>query len=370
MELIEIELPLVHPFRTSFGSETHKQAIIVKLTDTEGNVGWGETAVSTNPGYCYETVKTAWHIQNDFLYPIIKKFQEDSDEFNIEKLIKTWGTVRGHDFAKGGIEAALWALKAEQENKSLGEMYGASKTEIPTGVSIGIQTDKQKLLDRIGSFLEKGYHRIKIKIEPGWDNEIIKAIRKEFGDIQLMVDANSSYTLSDKDLTVMKSLDQYGLTMIEQPLAYNDILQHQKLQAQMETPICLDESIHNPEDAKLALEVDACRIINIKPGRVGGYWNAVKIANDAGPGKVWCGGMLETGIGRIHNLFLQANSNFTIPGDTSGSDRYFENDIIEPAVEVNSKGYITVPKGPGLGVLVKENMIIDNSKQAIAFKLS
>ncbi|MHA2028681.1 MAG: enolase C-terminal domain-like protein, partial [Candidatus Kariarchaeaceae archaeon] len=211
MELIEIELPLVHPFRTSFGSETHKQAIIVKLTDTEGKIGWGETAVSTNPGYCYETVKTAWHIQNDFLFPIIKKFQKETEEFNIEALTQTWDTVRGHDFAKGGIEAALWSLKAEQENKSLGDLYDASKTDIPTGVSIGIQNSKQELLDRIGSFLEKGYHRIKIKIEPGWDYEIIKAIRAEYGNIQLMVDANSSYTLSDKDVNVMKSLDRYEL---------------------------------------------------------------------------------------------------------------------------------------------------------------
>jgi O-succinylbenzoate synthase len=368
-ELIEIELPLVHPFRTSFGSETHKQAIIVKLTDTEGNIGWGEAAVSTNPGYCYETVKTAWHIQNDFLFPIIKKYQEETEEFNIENLTHTWETIRGHDFAKGGIEAALWALKAEQENKSLGDLYGASKTNIPTGVSIGIQNSKQELIKRIGAFLEKGYHRIKIKIEPGWDYEIIKSIRDEYGDIQLMVDANSSYSLSDKDVSIMKSLDKYELMMIEQPLAYNDILQHRKLQSQLETPLCLDESIHNPEDAKLALEFDCCKIINIKPGRVGGYWNAIKIANDAGPGKVWCGGMLETGIGRIHNLFLQANSNFTIPGDTSGSDRYFENDIIEPSVKVDSKGYITIPKGVGLGVTVQENRIIENSKQAIAYKL-
>ncbi|OLS23461.1 MAG: o-succinylbenzoate synthase [Candidatus Heimdallarchaeota archaeon LC_2] len=368
IEFIEIEMPLVHPFRTSFGSETHTQAIIVKITDNEGNIGWGETAVSDNPGYCYETVKTAWHIQNDFLFPIMKSYHEENEIINIPELLGKWSTVRGHEFAKGGIEAALWALKSEQDNKSLGVIYGASKSEIPTGVSIGIQDTIPQLIGRIGTFLDQGYHRIKIKIEPGWDYEPIKAIRKEYGDIQLMVDANSAYTLSTRDLEIMKSLDKFELTMIEQPLAYNDILRHQELQAELNTPICLDESIHNPDDAKLALEMDCCRIINIKPGRVGGYWNALQIAKDAGPGKVWCGGMLETGIGRIHNLFLQANDNFIIPGDTSGSNRYYAKDIIDPEVKVNSRGYIAVPEEKGLGFNVREDRIVDYSRQAISMK--
>lgn len=370
MELIEIEMPLVHPFRTSFETETSNQAIIVKLTDTEGNIGWGETAISENPGYCYETTRTAWHIQNDFIFPIMREFQKKNESFEILECMKVWNAVRGHEFAKGGIEAAMWSLKAEQDNQSLSEMYEGTKSEIPTGVSIGIQNTIPDLIKRIGKFLNLGYHRIKIKIEPGWDIEVVKAIRKEYGDIQLMVDANSAYTLSDKDLNVMKSLDKFEMMMIEQPLAYNDILMHKKLQSIINTPICLDESIHDPKNAELALEYDCCRIINIKPGRVGGYYNALKIAKNAGPGKVWCGGQLETGIGRIHNLCLQSNENFTIPGDTSASDRYYAEDIIEPEVTVNSKGYISVPKGKGLGIEVREDRLSEYRIQSVVLRMT
>ena len=357
-------MPLVHPFRTSFGIEEIKHAILVEVNDEEGNSGWGETTVMNVPSYCYETVDTAWSIQSKFLIPKLQELNED--QFDVGQLHQKWDPVRGHEFAKGGIEAALWALLAESFSKSLGEVYGATKDRIPTGVSIGIQPDLDKLLARIGSFLDLGYLRIKIKIEPGWDVAVVKAIRQEFGDIQLMVDANSAYTLDD--IEVLKGLDQYELMMIEQPLAYNDILMHKQLQDQLQTPVCLDESIHNPRDAKLAMDYGACRIINIKPGRVGGYHNAIRIAKENGQGAVWCGGMLETGIGRLHNIFLQAREEFIIPGDTSGSDRYYARDVVDPAVSVDYQGYISVPKGTGLGHEVRTDVIDGYTTQAMTFK--
>ena len=350
-------MPLVHPFRTSFGKEEHKQAILVKITDEDGNTGWGETSVSKFPGYCYETIQTAWHIQTDFLLPIFEEAIAKNDIFSLDDIHQQWDKVRGHEFAKAGIESALLCLKAEQDNMSLKRLYGATKSKIPTGVSIGIQNNIKELIDRIQSFIEKGYQRIKMKIEPGWDSDVIKAVRKEFGDIKLMVDANSAFSLSKAHVDVMKQLDKYQLMMIEQPLDYHDMLQHKELQAQISTPICLDESIHNLIDAQLALEYECCKIINIKPGRVGGYETAIEIAKTGGEGKVWCGGMLETGIGRMHNIYLQARPEFTIPGDTSGSDRYFEKDIISPQVKVNSDGFIEVPDGKGLGVEVDEVLI-------------
>ncbi len=357
VEQIQLQIPLVHPFRTSFGEQKSTQSIIIKIIDDAGNIGWGETCVSTDPGYCYETTETAFHIQSDFLIPKMQKFFNTGSEYSIYDLLQYWKPVRGHEFAKGGIEAALFSLKAEQEGVSLKEIYGGTKDKIPTGVSIGIQPSTNALISRIGHFLEIGYQRIKIKIEPGWDDEIIAKIRQVYGDIQLMVDANSAYSLSKTDTSVLIKLDEYKLMMIEQPLAYDDILDHRKLQSMLVTPICLDESIHNPRVARNALEFDCCKIINIKPGRVGGFYNAITIAKDAGAGKVWCGGMLENGIGRIHNLCLQSREEFSIPGDTSGSDRYFEQDIIEPHVKVDSDGTIKVPNGKGLGFDVLEDQI-------------
>ncbi|MDH5646204.1 MAG: o-succinylbenzoate synthase, partial [Candidatus Heimdallarchaeota archaeon] len=296
--------------------------------------------------------------QKDFLIPIMQGINY-TEEPSIQSIYQTWHGIRGHEFAKSGIESALYSLIAEQKKVSLGDLYGSSKDKIPTGVSIGIQNDLESLLNRIDFFIKQGYQRIKMKIEPGWDYEVVSAVRKEFGDILLMVDANSAYSLNDKHVETLKKLDKFELMMIEQPLAYNDILAHKQLQAQLDTPVCLDESIHDPMGAQLALENDCCRIINIKPGRVGGYTNAIEIAKYGGAGRVWCGGMLETGIGRIHNLFLQARSEFTMPGDTSGSNRYFEKDIISPEVIVNDLGYITIPKGVGLGVTVLDDYLQD-----------
>ncbi|MCH8905742.1 MAG: o-succinylbenzoate synthase [Candidatus Heimdallarchaeota archaeon] len=365
IEFIDFEIPLIHPFRTSFGVENHKQAIIIKITDSEGNLGWGETSVSTAPGYCYETTKTAWHIQQDFLLDEMTNLTAEDPQANILDIMDSFSKIRGHQFAKAGIESALWALVSMQKNISLGSLYGATKHKIPTGVSIGIQTDLDYLIKRIGSFLDLGYHRIKIKIEPGWDKQVLSRVRSEYGDILLMVDANSAYTLKESHLAVLKSLDRFELMMIEQPLHHTDMLMHKKLQAEIETPVCLDESIHNLPDAQLSLEFDCCRIINIKPGRVGGYYTALEIGKMGGPGKVWCGGMLEIGIGRIHNLFLQSNDNFTIPGDTSGSSRYFQQDIISPQIVVDDKGYVEIPTGPSLGVDINQNLINKFTRKSV-----
>ena len=366
IELNEVKLPLKNPFETSFGVQKFKYAIIVKLEDYNGNVGWGESSLENSPGYCYETTKTAWYIQKEFLIPSFFEMSQDKLP-KIEQLLNGFKKVRGHEFAKTGIESAYWSLKASQAQKSLGDYYKSTKKKIPTGVSLGIQRNLNELLSKISDYTKRGYQRIKIKIKPGWDVQIVKAIRKEFGDIQLMVDANSAYSLKEKDTDIMKRLDRYELTMIEQPLHYLDILEHKKLQKLISTPLCLDESIHTIESAILAIEEECCKIINIKPGRVGGYYNGLQIAEKLGKDVVWCGGMLETGVGRLHNLFFQANENFTIPGDTSGSNRYFNKDIISPEIEVDSDGYITLPKGGSLSYSILSEEIREKSLRSEIF---
>ncbi len=355
-----VSLPLVHPFQTSFGTQDKKYAIIIKIEDQDGNIGWGKTVADPFPGYAYETMDTTWIIQEKYLIPAFKQaFEEDFP--TIEDIHASFKHFRGHNFAKAGLESAYWSLVAEREKKSLKDIYGASKQKIPTGVSIGIQPSLKDLLERIGFFLDKGYQRIKIKIKPGWDYEVVREIRKEYGDIKLMVDANSAYSLSDHHIEIFRKMDRYDLMMVEQPLAYDDMLDHKILQSKIETPVCLDESIHSVRHAEQAIEFECARIINIKPARVGGYHNAKIIAERLGKDKVWLGGMLEMGIGRMHNIFIQAKEEFTIPGDTSGSDRYFREDIIDPPVKVDEAGFIEVPRGTNLGVRVKEEFILLNS---------
>ena len=362
ISLYELQIPLVHPFRTSFGVQKTKSAVIVEICDEDGNTGWGESSVEISPGYCYETTETVWHILERFLIPKAKEIDREKN-LQAEKVEEYFKSIRGHEFAKAGIESAIWSLKSERENVSLAKLYGATENKIPAGVSIGIANKVESLLQRISSFLEQGYQRIKIKIEPNWDLQIVKLIRKEFGDILLMVDANSAYSLKEKHIALFQELDQYELLMIEQPLDYQDILAHKKLQAKIETPLCLDESIHTVENAVLAIEEGCCKIINIKPGRVGGYKNAQLIAEKLGAGKVWCGGMLETGIGRLHNVFLQARPEFKIPGDTSGSDRYFKQDVIAPPVTIDEKGFIHLPKDGRLSNHVVKERVLQYAKK-------
>ncbi len=345
IEIRHIKMKLISPFESANRIENFEEHIIIKV-DSEGICGWGECVAQSNPSYTYETLKTAWHILTEFIIPQIlnKNFK------SLEEIISTWAWIRGHNMAKAGIEAALWDLFSKVENVSLSKYLEGNKNKIEVGVSIGIQSSNEKMLKTINEYLQEGYKRIKIKIKPGTDVEIVSEIRKEFPNILLQVDANSSYQLSD--LEIFKKLDEFNLLMIEQPLAHDDIYQHSKLQKQIQTPICLDESITSLNDTTTAIELDACKIINIKPGRVGGFTESKKIHDYCLEKNipVWHGGMLESGIGRAGNIALASLPNFMLPADISASKRYFEEDIIEQPFEISKDGTINVPDKPGIGV--------------------
>lgn len=347
IELYHIKMKLVSPFVTSMGAETDEEHIIIKV-DGEGITGWGECVAAANPFYTYETVQTAWHILSDFLIPgiLVKKFD------TIDEAISTWEKVRGHNMAKAGLEAALWDMFAKSKSISLSKMLGGVRDKIDAGVSIGIQSSANELIKKVESYLDEGYKRIKIKIQPENDLRLIEAVRKEFPNILLQVDANSAYTIND--VIIFKAMDEFNLLLIEQPLGYDDIYQHAKLQREIETPICLDESIRSRDDTRTAIELESCKIINIKPGRVGGFTEA-KLIHDYCTSKnipVWHGGMLESGIGRAGNVALASLPNFTLPGDISASKRYFKSDIVEPEFVLNEDGTMNVPSKPGIGVEV------------------
>lgn len=352
IELYHISMPLLHPFETSYGLETHRECILV-AAHADGLVGWGEGVASARPDYSYETVGTCWHILSDFLIP--GTLNQDWTE--MEDLLALTAWVRGHQMAKAALQAAAWDLIAQRDAMSLAaklaEPYQETRERVSVGVSIGIQPLIEDTLARIEWFLGEGYGRIKLKIKPGRDLDLARAARAAFPRVPLMLDANSAYTLADAPL--FRSMDDLGLLMIEQPLAHDDIFEHSKLQSQLETPLCLDESVHTPAQAEWALEIDAGRIINIKPGRVGGLWEARQIHDicQAQNIPVWCGGMLETGIGRAANLAAASLPNFTLPGDISATERYWAQDIIEEVFTLNTEdSTITVPAGPGLGVTV------------------
>jgi O-succinylbenzoate synthase len=350
VELFLFRIPLIAPFETSFGVTTDRDAILVKATSTDGTVGWGEYC-GDGPGYSYETTETGWHILKDYLIPFAAKAPFNDPRECVERF--AW--VRGHNFAKAAIEAAIWDIMAQEKGLSLRDYIGTltgreMKDRVVVGVSIGIQPTTEKLLEKIQGFLQYGYLRIKMKIKPGRDVHDARAARAAYPDRMLMVDANSAYTLKDADL--LKQMDDLNLLMIEQPLGYDDIYEHSKLQPQLTTPICLDESIHTPDHARMAIELGACKIINIKQGRVGGLTNAIAvhdICEEHGV-PVWCGGMLETGIGRALNLALSALPNFKLPSDLSASNRYYNPDLIEPQFDINTDGTLSVPSGKGLGV--------------------
>ncbi len=347
IELRHIKMHLVAPFETSFGVEMDEQHVIVRV-DAEGLIGWGESPAGAAPFYSYETTQTAWHILRDFLIPSVL----GQEIANVDDALERGARVRGHNMAKAGLESALWDLFAKARGISLAKMLGGTRERIAVGVSIGIQPSPDALVQRIESYLREGYRRIKIKIAPGRDIAFTSAVRNTFPDILLQVDANSAYTLDDAD--TLRALDGFDLLLIEQPLGYDDIYDHSKLQPQLRTPICLDESIHSAADARAAIELGACRIINIKPGRVGGYTEAIKIhdwcASRDTP--VWHGGMLESGIGRAGNVALASLPNFALPGDISASKRYFAQDIVEPEFTVDAQGMMAVPTKPGIGVEV------------------
>lgn len=352
IELHHISMDLIHPFQTSFGTQVERPCVIVAVY-SEGVVGWGECVASEGPFYSPETAMTGWIILKDFITPMMLG-QELTHPAEVATMLKR---IRGNEMAKAGLENAVWDLFGRAEGKSLKEMIGGVRDRVPVGVSIGIQPSVDELLARVGNFVEQGYGRIKIKIKKGIEYELMSAVRREFPTTSLMADANSDYELADADL--LKRLDPLKLLMIEQPLRYYDIIDHAKLQAQLETPICLDESIHRPDDARYAIELNACRIINMKVGRVGGMSNAIIIhdmAQAAGI-QMWCGGMLETGIGRATNIALASLPNFTLPGDISATDRYYEQDITRPFVLNKEDSTMTVPTGPGIGVEVDEEQL-------------
>jgi len=339
-----LKMPLKSPFETSFGREVDREFILVEAY-SQGLVGYAEVPVMAAPLYNEETVETAWHVLKDFLIPMVLGREIDGPE----TLPHLFRPIRRHNMARSGLEGAIWDLYAREKGISLAQALGGTKERIAVGVSIGIQENIPTLLKTVEGYLREGYRRIKVKIKPGRDVEAVAAIRQAFGSIPLMADANSAYTL--EDLPILQELDQFDLMMIEQPLAHDDIIDHARLQARLKTPICLDESIHSAADARKAIELGSCRIINIKIARVGGLTEA-RMIHDLCQEKgvpVWCGGMLESGIGRAHNIAITTLPNFTLPGDTSASSRYWDQDIIEPEVTMTADGYIEVPKTLGLG---------------------
>ncbi|HEY6247061.1 MAG TPA: o-succinylbenzoate synthase [Pyrinomonadaceae bacterium] len=345
IELREIRLPLVHFFETSFGRTTERRIVLARVTDTDGSDGWGECTAGEEPFYSDEWTDAAWATLRHFLTPMVVGKTFDSAA-HVSALMKP---VRGHRMAKATIENACWDLEAKSLQVPLWKHLGGTRSEIACGVSIGIQDSLEILLEKIRKEVDAGYQRIKIKIKPGWDLKVIERVRREFPDIRLMGDANSAYTLADVPL--FKELDGFNLMMLEQPLAHDDIFDHAKLQREIQTPVCLDESIHSAADATHAIELGSCRIINVKLGRVGGHAEAKRIESLARENNlpIWCGGMLESGIGRAHNIAMSTLSGFSLPGDVSASARYWLEDIIEPPVIVSSSGTIKASEAPGIG---------------------
>jgi O-succinylbenzoate synthase len=345
IELREIRLPLIHFFETSFGRTTERRIVLARVIDKDGAEGWGECTAGEGPFYSDEWTESSWATLKEFLAPMVvgKEFANAAQAFSLMK------PVRGHRMAKAAIETACWDLEANVAGTPLWKHLGGVQTEIPCGVSIGIQNTSEALLEKIERELEAGYQRIKIKIKPGWDVNIIERVRRGFPNIRLMADANSAYTLTDTPL--FQELDQFNLIMLEQPLSHADIFDHAELQKQIKTPVCLDESIHSSEDARHAIGLGSCRIINVKLGRVGGHAEAKRVEDVCRENNipVWCGGMLESGVGRAHNIAMATLGGFSLPGDVSASSRYWAEDIIEPPVTVTAQGTIVSPEKPGLG---------------------
>jgi len=363
IELVLLKLPYVHFFETSFGREYERTFIITKVWG-DGLCGYGEVVASRAPLYSSETTGTAWHVLKDFLIPLV--FQESLS--GPKEFYRAVQRFRGNAMAKSGLELALWDLAAKKEGLPLWKIYGGVKQEIPTGVSCGIEDSIPDLLDRVQSYLEEGYQRIKIKIKPGWDLDVCAAVREKFPEILLQVDANGAYGPADTEH--LKKLDAFGLLMIEQPFAPHDLWDHARLQKLMKTPLCLDESILTEDSARQAYEMGSCRIVNIKVGRVGGIVEARKIHDfcQAHGIPVWCGGMLESGIGRAHNLHLASLPNFLFPNDLSASNRYYSRDLVEPQIELSPGSVIGVPRGPGIGVSPVEERIREATLQSEVFK--
>jgi O-succinylbenzoate synthase len=367
IELREIELPLKAPFETSFGRTTRRRILIVRVFNRDGAIGYGECVAGEGPFFNHETIDTAWLMTARYIAPLLAAATLQ----NAAQVNEVLAPIRENRMAKAGVEAAIWDLEAKLAGKPLWQHIGGTRDEIACGVSLGLQPTAEALLDKVATEVESGYQRIKIKIKPGKDVDLAKAVRDRFPHITLSVDANSAYRL-DRDSALLGKLDDYNLLMIEQPLTPGDLVDHSKLQRELRTPICLDESILCLADARHAHELGACRIINIKLGRVGGFTEAKAIqafAHEHGM-PVWCGGMLESGIGRAHNIALSTLTGFSLPGDISASARYWDQDIIDPPVTVGRSGTIKAPGGAGIGFEVDEARIQNLSVRGETIPLS
>ena len=359
IELFLCRLPLVHFFETSFGRSYDRTFILIRVEGAAlGSTyeGWGESVAEANPYYSSETTETVWHIIAGFIAPLIVGATFDHPR----EIFPALHRIRGHNMAKAGVEMAAWDLYARSVGQPLSKVLGGTRDRIASGVSIGIQDSFDQLLGKVEKELAAGYQRIKIKIKPGWDIEAVERIRARFGNVPLQVDANAAYTLNDA--AHLARLDPFDLLLIEQPLDYDDVMDHVELQRRLKTPVCLDESIHTVRIARDAIAAGACKIINIKPGRVGGHHASIELHDlcAANGIPVWHGGMLESGIGRAHNIHLASLPNFRLPGDIAASKRYYQPDLIEPSIDIAADGTIAVPTAPGIGV----NIVRDRVDQA------
>jgi O-succinylbenzoate synthase len=367
IELRLLRLPLVRCFETSFG-RIHERPFILVVVEGEGASGIAECVADANPYYSSETTGTAWHIIRDFIAPLVlgREFVHPREIF------PALHGIRGHNMAKAAVEMAAWDLFARQQDSPLCRVLGGDDTliarGIASGVSIGIQDSMEQLLDRVETELGAGYRRIKIKIKPGWDLAAVDAVRGRFGRVPLMVDANAAYALDDA--SHLAGLDAFDLMMIEQPLDYDDVMDHARLQGRIQTPICLDESLHSVKLAREAIDAGACRIINIKPGRVGGHRESIAMHDLAAEHgmPVWHGGMLESGIGRAHNIHLSTLPGFSLPGDVAASRRYFAPDLIDPEIVVRPDGTIAVPAGAGIGVHLVHDRIAAATEERLEMR--
>ncbi len=362
--LYEVWMPLKQAFETSFGATVERPGILVEAEERGGEAGWGEIVAGEGPWYSYETYKTAWHVVEDYIVPMIRGVDLDHERYT-----QMVSRIRGHNMAKAGLEEALWDLEARLKGLPLYKLLGGVRNRIESGVSIGIKPSIDELLRTIALRLDEGYRRIKVKIKPGWDIDVVKRIREEYPDIPLQVDANAAYRLSDA--LHLKKLDQYDLLMIEQPLSYDDLVDHADLARILKTPICLDESIKSPDDARRAYRLDSAWVINIKPGRVGGlgpskaihdFWLSVGRP-------VWIGGMLETGVGRGHLVALATLPGVKYPNDISASSRYYEEDIVEPPWILEPDGVIKAPEKPGIGVEVRRDLVEKYARRIREYRL-
>jgi O-succinylbenzoate synthase len=363
--LREIRMPLVHFFETSFG-RVYSRRILLLTAHCEGIDGWSECVAGEDPFYSSEWIETAGPVIQHYLAPAVVGRTLESARESVPRMAK----VRGHQMAKAAVENALWDAEAQQKQQPLWKLLGGTRREIQCGVSIGIQDSVEQLLEKIETELASGYRRIKVKVKPGWDVKVLERIRSRWSEILLSCDANSAYTMDEVEH--LRKFDQFNLLMIEQPLWNDDVYYHARLQRELRTAICLDESIRHVRDAAAAIETAACRIINIKVGRVGGFSEAKRIHDlcQANNIPVWCGGMLESGIGRAHNVALSTLQNFQLPGDVSASKRYWKEDIVEPEVEVSTQGTIAIGDSPGRGYRVREDLIEKLTVRKETFRLA